>query len=177
MTEQASNSSDSLQEESDTSSTAKELYREHKDVTDRIRHHEQNLVNENEQEINDFNTTRKILERLLDESKSFPQRIDPFGNALDKNREALTITMDVVLSNMDRLLDSKNRYENQNKTLKEKQDANLWRSQQHYRENEEAYKEQAIKEAKAAGKNILYPAITGPVPPPAQIKPADSNTP
>lgn len=42
----------------------------------------------------------------------------------------------------------------------EQYDANLWQSQQHFRKNEEAYKQQAVNEAREAGVDVNYPPYT-----------------
>ena len=42
----------------------------------------------------------------------------------------------------------------------DKRDANLWRSQQHFREHEAGYKQQVVKEATEAGVDVSYPLDT-----------------
>ncbi|MBI2798365.1 hypothetical protein HYX70_03670 [Candidatus Saccharibacteria bacterium] len=98
--------------------------------------------------------------------KEHEEYSDQLGVAREREKLERERTMSEQMARADREYYPKDRQQadqeaiSQRAKAEEKYDATMWRAQQHFRENEEAYKQSAVNDAKKAGKDVSYPPYT-----------------
>lgn len=156
----------------DLGSKPEELYSEHKRVTEAHKREQdtqfaETLIERDVQNIDQIqniaHSLNSIIEQIHNQEGVF------FGMSISESKQKSQELVDLrefLYRKTYEAVDTKNQFDRLY-PLAQKVDKNHGEAEAHFRQNEEAYKQQAVEEAKAAGKDILYPAITGPVPPPA----------